>query len=326
MHGTGSEIESFVWKFNQLWNCGYEAHMDLNACGGYAWVGLRLNLGQHPNMNYVTSTKTFSPARNKRKMKREAERESNATKNIDHSTLLSTATVMTSENAVYEESSAHISFTQEEVMIDNNVQNANSHQDSEADMIAEMSDGEQSELIDFNGSSAEQVDQPSEGDSSTPKLEIVATKTENILSSNDIIGTESLLTEEQTSQENGSVNENVNVVDKPAQSVIAPVFATAIIKGSPFSTFATEELDSLVRFLTDKEHLKRNILNIEYGLTSSRECSDKSYQHVVSLKLTVSTASLWESPRSYLWKHIGQNTWTRGNGSEINVIKIHQKS
>ena len=86
-----------------------------------------------------------------------------------------------------------------------------------------------------------------------------------------------------------------------------------------------DEVDSMVRFLTNKDYLSRNIQNIEYNLLSSREFRGGKYKHTVGLKIHVKTANLWEGPRNYLWKHIGQDTWSRGNGSSINVVKIHQK-
>ena len=48
------------------------------------------------------------------------------------------------------------------------------------------------------------------------------------------------------------------------------------------------------------------------------------FEHIVAVKLIVNTAQLWESPRSYIWKHLGNNSvWTRGNGTEIRLSRIH---
>ena len=79
--------------------------------------------------------------------------------------------------------------------------------------------------------------------------------------------------------------------------------------------------------ITKKENLNRNILNIEYRyLSTSREVRSNKFQHTVGLKLLVKTANLWEGPRSYIWKHIGQETWSRGNGTLINLVRIHHTS
>ena len=42
------ELDSFVYKFHQLWKAGLTAHLDVDARAGQAWVGLRVQLGQVP--------------------------------------------------------------------------------------------------------------------------------------------------------------------------------------------------------------------------------------------------------------------------------------
>ena len=132
------------------------------------------------------------------------------------------------------------------------------------------------------------------------------------------------------SNETGTVGELVDNADnthkatEPMPEVVV-IHGTAVIEDSPFNTFVQEELDSLVRFVTSKEHLRNNIKNIEYVHMSTREFRNNKFKHIVELKLSVRTSSLWESPRSYIWRHIGRDTWTRGNGTSINVTKIHQK-
>ena len=46
MHDT--ELFTFIQKFNQLWNDGLDAHLDLESHNGKAWVGLRVQLGHLP--------------------------------------------------------------------------------------------------------------------------------------------------------------------------------------------------------------------------------------------------------------------------------------
>ena len=40
------ELQSFIFKFHQLWEAGLTAHLDLDTHAGQAWVGLRVQLGQ----------------------------------------------------------------------------------------------------------------------------------------------------------------------------------------------------------------------------------------------------------------------------------------
>ena len=140
---------------------------------------------------------------------------------------------------------------------------------------------------------------------------------------------DSAVDESQRTNNEVESNDNIDSVvgSKPHNPVseVVIIHGTAVIEDSPFNTFVNEELDSLVRFITSKEHLQNNIKNIEYTHLSTREFRHGKFKHIVALKIHVKTSSLWESPRSYLWRHIGNDTWTRGNGSTINVTKIHQK-
>ena len=43
-------MENFVKKFKLLWHSGYDAHLDVDTHAGKVWVGLRLNLGNHPDL------------------------------------------------------------------------------------------------------------------------------------------------------------------------------------------------------------------------------------------------------------------------------------
>ena len=40
-----TQLDTFVQKFHQLWQAGVTAHLDLDTHAGYAWVGLRVQLG-----------------------------------------------------------------------------------------------------------------------------------------------------------------------------------------------------------------------------------------------------------------------------------------
>ena len=74
----------------------------------------------------------------------------------------------------------------------------------------------------------------------------------------------------------------------------------------------------MIRFLTSKEHLSRNIARIENN--------HFKFKHKVEVMLHVKTESLWKGTRSYIWRHLGSdNTWKRGNGTTTNLVRIHDK-
>ena len=138
----------------------------------------------------------------------------------------------------------------------------------------------------------------------------------NTATASNINGVEPMAKERTSSAHNDQFN---------AMPEVVVIHGTAMIEDSPYETFSIDELDSMVRFITSKEHLRSNIQNIEYTNISSREFRNNRFKHIVGLKILVKTAALWETPRSYIWRHVGNDTWTRGNGSSINIVKIHQK-
>ena len=78
-----TELDTFVHKFQQLWNAGYDAHLDLDTHAGLAWVCLRVQLGHVPGPLhhhvpppfYTNWRKTESPSRQRRRARRTAERQ-----------------------------------------------------------------------------------------------------------------------------------------------------------------------------------------------------------------------------------------------------------
>ena len=109
------------------------------------------------------------------------------------------------------------------------------------------------------------------------------------------------------------------------RSSLACIRATAVIENSPYALFSNEEWESLKRFITSKEHLQKNVENITFCSTKSSEMCGGVCKHFVNIELAVKTKNLWETPRSYIWRNIGQDSWNRGNGSIITLTRIHQK-
>ena len=122
-----------------------------------------------------------------------------------------------------------------------------------------------------------------------------------------------------------SADENVRA-SEPVIPPIATIHATAVIEDSPNFNLDNEELESLQRFIASKEHLVRNVANLEFKYLSSREFRSNKFKHTIEVKIHVKTENLWEGARNYIWKHLGdENTWSRGNGSRITLVRRHQK-
>ena len=74
-----SEFDAFVFKFQQLWNAGLDAHLDLSSQGGNAWVGLRVNLGKFPGPNCHFDRNAVSASH----VRRRNEKETKCTGKVD---------------------------------------------------------------------------------------------------------------------------------------------------------------------------------------------------------------------------------------------------
>ena len=86
-----TELDTFIQKFQQLWNSGHTAHLDLDTCAGRAWVGLRVQLGHapgpphqqlhHPPFKHPRNPE--SPSRMRRRARRAANRQQKAEEVIE---------------------------------------------------------------------------------------------------------------------------------------------------------------------------------------------------------------------------------------------------
>ena len=95
---------------------------------------------------------------------------------------------------------------------------------------------------------------------------------------------------------------------------------------SPYEVLTQDEYQSLGRFVTSSDHLAKNIGKVVVDRHSSRSDLNGKFEHTVQVRIFVRTIHLWESPRSYVWKHLGQDVWDRGNGTKITLRGIHQKT
>ena len=161
---------------------------------------------------------------------------------------------------------------------------------------------------------------------SSPDIEVQSEVIDNNgLQNNAIAGTAAIENDIQN-----KVTKIEQIVEKADGGAIAPseivvIHAHAIIENSPNSVFVNDEWGSILRFLASKEHLRKNIADVKCCNSTSRELSSGLFSHMVKIEILVRTGSLWETPRSYIWRNIGQDTWERGNSSSVKLTRIHQK-
>ena len=73
---------------------------------------------------------------------------------------------------------------------------------------------------------------------------------------------------------------------------------------SPHDVLSSNDLKTIEGIVNQHEHLRRNIRKLE---------------------LYVDTSSMWNSPRTYIWKFLGQDEWKLGNGTMVTICRIHVK-
>ena len=77
---------------------------------------------------------------------------------------------------------------------------------------------------------------------------------------------------------------------------IVQVNATAQIFSKQKAKLSKMEIDSLRGLLHNKEHLRRNIVNIQFvSHQSFKDTIEGGYMHLVQMVLAVNTKHLWEN-------------------------------
>ena len=100
------------------------------------------------------------------------------------------------------------------------------------------------------------------------------------------------------------------------------VHAIGLVENSPEEICDYKQIYELV---TRELHMRTNIAEVNISHQSTRKFRTNLFTHTVSLDLTVKTAALWDSPRQYVWKHLGQSDWKKKDGTMIKFVRIHVK-
>ena len=90
------------------------------------------------------------------------------------------------------------------------------------------------------------------------------------------------------------------------------VYAIAVIDNSMENDF-----NSLEKLVYREKHLKENISLVQFEEYISREKGNGRFKHSIEMRLIVRTSKLWEGPRSYVYRHVGQTDWSTGNGVKV---------
>lgn len=324
-----TEINAFIVKFKQLWNSGFSAHLDLDSCDGKAWVGLRLNLGDAPGVGQVHREDVSlrrtqnSPSKERRRNRRAALRENMKNENVSESTEqvendMVENEIHSEEEDILEEDTIATITTEEVVTkhadseeelenmgaVDNLGKDVDSVPESTAQVVTEIS-------VDISEIEAEEV----VSEETDGKTTVDSKDVEQILKEETESG------EAETKSDKAKSSE-IPGLNKPADAL---VYGTVDLESSPYNQVTRSQIDSVSKIIDCKEHLQRNISDFEFGKISSWNSGHQRYKHQIQLIIQVKTAQLWESPRSYLWRHLGTSVWTLEDGTQVSISRIHQK-
>ena len=104
------------------------------------------------------------------------------------------------------------------------------------------------------------------------------------------------------------------------------IHAKACFRLCPNDRLFQDDLESLTRFIKSKDHLNRNIANIQFeSVVYNGADGCGTFEHSVQVKIAVLRRNLWQGARAYIFKHLGSDVWERGNGTTIVLARIHEK-
>ena len=138
-------------------------------------------------------------------------------------------------------------------------------------------------------------------------------------------GSDEVKVEESTKAQVEPVMQKEAINDTSAIIDVVTIYGTAVIEDSLQNRIDNEEINSVIEVIDSKDHLRRNIDKISLGRLRNFYEGDSKYRHEIEFVFAVRTSTLWESPRAYLWKHLGTSEWTLRDGRRLSFVKIHRK-
>ena len=291
-----SELDSFLGKFKQLCLAGISATLNVDCQHGKTMIDLKAELIIEPAQNIVNE-KPRNPAYYRRKSRRLTSRLTDGFK-LDEAEKVSSGDEKV--DVKKEDDKAKEKITEVEKI----------------DTLLLMEDDCQDNLV---TPSVVNVNKNVSNESSTEDLCNLLPIDNQIISTSENcestvkVGSESL--------------EKVDVVEEClSESDIVCVHAIASLQNSSYNIVDDGTLGSILEIVNNKEHLRRNIHEVNIGNIRNRQMYRSThFEHEVELSILVKKNYLWESARSYLWKNLGTSTWTLHDGTQVSFKRIHQK-
>ena len=309
-----SELDSFIVKLKNLWKSGYDAHLNVETHAGEAWVNLHARLGLAPfpwPLQPQNQRNQNSPSRQRCRARRASAR---------HGKAEETEEVAQKEaEELTQEETEKVDTESREIPV-NLVVDESTKIDAEEAGSTEVKDkvDKDTEIETAESPAVEERDTENEKvDKKIEPVEITQKDSDAVQVHSDKVTKESAVTE--------VVDELCTDTEYDAKPLEVVVHATAVLENSPHEVIVQEDLDSLEKILFGAKHLTENISKLEAGQRTCRKMRTGVNRHTLELRIVVKTAKLWENPRSYIWRNLGQDLWTKKNGTELKLTRIHVK-
>ena len=324
------EVNSFIFKFNQLWKSGFSADLNFKCYAGQAFATLQVGLGYADNLatpngygsHDVKPSKHVSPSQLRRRVRRENLRKVDDSNLAEKADDLNFAEKADDLNLAEKADDVVKSDSNDVDLVDLNDEDINDIND---DKILQSSN-------DIDGNSCATTDDSKVDDGEAAVGNAVAKEggecavqvKDNFNDTTADLPIKNISSEKDVEELNIKVD-GQSQADKALPDLVE-VYATATYSQCPYSQLSQDDLDSLYRFTTSKDHLKNNIASINYDRIYSHGADNAgTFEHSIQFRISVKRQNLWEGARSYIWKHLGTDVWERGNGTKIKLSRIHQK-
>ena len=296
-----SELDSFLGKFKQLCLAGISATLNVDCQHGKTLIDLKAELTFKPAQNFVNE-KPRNPAYYRRKSRRLTSRLTDGFKS--------------NEAEIVSSGDEKVDVTKEEDdKVDVIKVDAKATEVEKVDTLLLMKDDCQDNLVtpsNVNGNKNVSNELSTEDLCDTLSIDNQIITSENCESSVKV-GSESLEKDDM-------------VKEYMSESDIVCVHAIASLQNSSHNIVDDVTLGSILEIVSNKEHLRRNIHEVNVGNIRNRQMyRSTKFEHEVELSVQVKKNDLWESARSYLWKNLGTSIWTLHDGTQVSFRRSHQK-
>ena len=291
-----TEIDSFFVKFKHLYASGLNASLDLKADNGKATVTLSLSIGCEytepvckPNLNVPLNSRD-------RRLKRRA--------------LQRTCTGSdSSEKTDCSLNKAEDGIVQMDSDVTEKVNESSYEPNEEEEGLESVVKMEPGFNQDESLGATEQVAIESISDSTSSVEELMETHHNEPIATSE----NEILVNQESPLQGSELKKPIEEVGENKVRYDTKVYVTAEFINQECQLDETD-IKSLKNVLRSRDHLCRNVISKTYGPVQTYREKSGLFKHYMQFIMDVDVSQLWENPRSYIYHHLGRDTWTFSQG------------